>query len=64
MNLMLNTLITIRNKKPVFAQTYTAFNDAFFDWCRRQDLNLRSIMQRSLNPPPLTTRVPRLVVEA
>ena len=32
--------------------------------CRGQDSNLRSNMQRSLNPPPLTTRVPRLCVEA
>ena len=26
-------------------------------WCRRQDSNLRSTMQRILSPPPLTTRV-------
>ena len=51
--------IVIQNKITI----ETLLNNHSF-WCRRQDLNLRSIMQRSLNPPPLTTRVPRLVVEA
>ena len=30
------------------------------DWCRGQDLNLRSTTHWDLNPAPLTTRVPLL----